>query len=227
MASYFTPETFRFLKQLADHNNREWFEKNKPRYEESAREPMLRFITDLAPRLRKIDKHYEADPRPVGGSMMRIYRDVRFSKDKSPYKTALAAHFGYEGGSDEACPAFYLHVAPGDTMTGAGVWRPPAPALGKIRDAIVARSDQWRKIVAGKDFGSTCGMMGEKLARPPKGYDPNHPLIEDLKRKDFALRVELSEKQVCAPDFLDAFVDTCRKLSPFVQFLAGALELPA
>src|SRR5690349_24225507 len=98
---------------------------------------MLRFLSDLGPRLAKFAPRYEADPRPVGGSMMRIHRDVRFSKDKSPYKTALAAHVGHGGGSDEACPAFYLRIQPGDSAAGAGVWHPPPPALAKIRDAIV------------------------------------------------------------------------------------------
>ncbi|HEY3351932.1 MAG TPA: DUF2461 domain-containing protein [Polyangia bacterium] len=223
--TYFTPETFRFLRELRENNRRDWFEQHRDRYEDAARQPMLRFLTDLGPRLRRVAPEFQVDPRPVGGSMMRIHRDVRFAKDKSPYKTALAAHFGHEAGADEACPAFYLHVAPDDCAAGAGVWRPAPPALKQIRDAIVARPDEWRRATRDRQFGSACGLMGEKLARPPKGYDADHPLIEDLKRKDFALCVEISEQQVCAPAFLDDYVAACRALAPFARFLSGAVGL--
>ncbi len=223
---YFTRDTFHFLDELKAHNNKEWFEANRERYEKSARQPMLRFISDLGPRLGKLAPKVQADPRPVGGSMLRIFRDVRFSKDKTPYKTNLAAHFGHEDGTDEATPAFYLHIAPGDCVAGAGIWHPAPAALAKIRDAIVAHSGDWKKVTSRNDFGSACGMMGESLARAPKGYDPNHPFVEDLKRKDFGMRLELTEKQVCSPEFLDTYVAACRSMLPFVKFLAKAVELP-
>src|SRR5271170_6489971 len=103
---YFAPEAMQFLEELWQHNERDWFLGNKARYEEQVRDPFLRLIADLAPALKKISPYFVADPRPVGGSMMRIYRDTRFSKDKSPYKTSLAAHFWHSKGKDGATPAY-------------------------------------------------------------------------------------------------------------------------
>src|SRR5947209_1186580 len=105
--TWFTPATYRFLVELAANNERPWFEANKERYLRDARDPLLRFLPDLAPGLAKISRQFEVDPKPVGGSMMRIYRDVRFSKDKSPYKTSLAAHFGHRGGAMGVSPGYY------------------------------------------------------------------------------------------------------------------------
>src|SRR5215471_5421701 len=107
---YFNPGLFEFLHQLQSHNNRDWFLENKERYEKQVRAPVLRFITDLGPGLRKINSHIVADPSPTRGSMMRIYRDIRFSKDKSPYKTSVAAHFWHDKGKDGATPGFYLRL---------------------------------------------------------------------------------------------------------------------
>lgn len=131
--TYFTHDLFKFLSELRAHNNREWFLQNKERYEQQAPDPLLRFITDLGPGLRKVNSHIVADPRPTGGSMMRIYRDIRFSKDKSPYKTSVAAHFWHEKGREGATPAYYMHLEPGGSLIGAGIWRPEPGALKKIR----------------------------------------------------------------------------------------------
>jgi uncharacterized protein (TIGR02453 family) len=220
---YFTPELFKFLTELRAHNEREWFERNKVRYESAVRDPFLRLIAALGPPLRKINPPIVVDPSPVGGSMMRIYRDIRFSRDKSPYKTAVAAHFRYVGGKEEATPAYYLHFEPGHSMIGSGMWRPPAEALKGIRDAIVADSKRWERISKDADFRSSCGMAGESLKRPPAGYDPNHPLIDDLKRKDFTTSAALTDRQVYASDLLDTIVTSFRATAPFVEFLSAAV----
>jgi len=117
--SYFTPDLFKFLKDLKAHNTRPWFESNKPRYEEDVKEPMLRFITDLGPRLKKISPYLTADSRPAGGSMFRIYRDVRFSKDKSPYKTNVGAHFSHVREKDVHAPGLYCICHRGSPLAGA------------------------------------------------------------------------------------------------------------
>src|SRR5579859_2760501 len=122
MSAYFTPDLFRFLDELEKHNRREWFEANKQRYEQSVKEPFLRLVTDLGPRLKKVSVHLVADPKPVGGSMMRIHRDIRFAKDKSPYKTAVMAHFWHDKGKDGATPAFYLRLKPRQSAAGGGIW---------------------------------------------------------------------------------------------------------
>jgi uncharacterized protein (TIGR02453 family) len=161
-----------------------------------------------------------ADPRPVGGSMMRIYRDIRFSRDKSPYKTFVAAHFWHSQGQEGATPAYYLHLEPGYSMIGAGIWRPEPAALQKIRDAIVTDGKRWQRVTSSAEFRSSCGMAGESLKRPPAGYDPKHPLIEQIKRKDFATSSSLDDRQVCGPDFMKSVLDAFRASAPFIQFLS-------
>jgi len=222
---YFTRGFFEFLKELSSHNKREWFQANKDRYEKQVRDPFLHLIADLGPGLKKINSRFVADPRPNGGSMMRIHRDIRFSKDKSPYKTFMAAHFWHANGKDEATPAYYLRLEPGGSVIGAGIWRPEPAALKGIRDRIARQPKEWQRITSGRPLGSGCRMIGESLARAPAGYDPNHPLVEDLKRKDFALSSPLTQSDVCRSDFLDLVLDNFRSTAPFVQFLSRAVGL--
>jgi uncharacterized protein (TIGR02453 family) len=223
--SYFTPEFFKFLKELRAHNEREWFERNKARYETAVRDPFLRLIAALGPPLRKINSDIVADPRPVGGSMMRIYRDMRFSRDKSPYKVSVAAHFSHQLGKRAPAPSYYLHFEPGNSRIGSGMWRPPPAALTQIRDAIVAGPRHWQRVTGNGEFRASCGMAGESLKRPPAGYDPDHPLIEDLKRKDFITSAPLSDEQVCAPDLLEKIASSFRATAPFMEFLGAAVGL--
>jgi uncharacterized protein (TIGR02453 family) len=137
---HFTPRIFQFLRELATHNDKDWFQTNKHRYEADARRPVLRFVEEFATQLRTISRHFEADPRPVGGSMFRIHRDTRFSKDKSPYKTNVGAHFPHRtAGKDVHAPGFYLHLEPGGSTGGGGLWHPDGPALKKVRDRIAGR----------------------------------------------------------------------------------------
>jgi len=220
-ASHFSPGLFRFLKELRANNNREWFQAHKERYESEVKEPLLRFIADFGVRLRAISRHFDADPRPMGGSMFRVYRDTRFSKDKSPYKTAAAAHFQYrQTGKDVHAPGFYLHLEPGECMGGGGLWHPDAAALHKVRDRIVTRTKEWKAIA---NRGSA--IEGDGLKRPPAGYDPAHPFIEDLKRKDIYTMTRFTEREVCAADFLERYTETCRSAGPLVEFLTKSLGL--
>ncbi len=142
--SHFSPELFRFLRELAKNNSRDWFQANRQRYETALREPCLRFISDLGPPLRKISRHLVADPRPSGGSLFRIYRDTRFAKDKSPYKTHAGMYFPVRGGKDVHTPGFYLHLEPSACFAAAGLWHPDSAALAKVREAIVARPAGWK-----------------------------------------------------------------------------------
>lgn len=219
--AHFHPTFFQFLRDLKDNNNREWFSENKHRYESEVKEPMLRFITDFGVNLRKISSHFTADPRPVGGSMFRIYRDTRFSKDKTPYKTIASAHFPHQDcGKDVHAPGFYLHLEPDHCMGGAGLWQPDGPSLKKVRDQIIMKTKEWKAI---GDHGIVVG--GDTLKRPPVGYDVNHPFIEDLKRKDFFMHQQYSEHDVCASSFLEQFTETCRSATPLMAFLTKALNL--
>jgi uncharacterized protein (TIGR02453 family) len=225
MAASFTPDLLRFLSELEAHNNREWFQKNKERYETSVRDPFLRFVADLQPRLKKISPNFVADPSPIGGSMMRIYRDTRFSKDKTPYKTAVMAHFWHQKGKEGATPAFYLRIRPGDSAAGAGIWQPETVALKRIRKAIVDDTKTWKQIKERHELRSACAFAGESLKRPPPGFAADHPFIEDLKRKDFATIARLDDRQISSATFMNDLLDAYRTMSPFLAFLTKAVGL--
>jgi len=222
---YFGPGLFRFLMDLKAHNERSWFEANKQRYKDDVQAPFLRLITDLAPALKKIGGGFIADPNPNGGSMLRIYRDMRFSKDKSPYKTNASAHFWHAKSKDGVAPAYFLYLEPGKSVIGGGIWQPEPKALKKIRDKIAGDPKGWGRATTGGALGSTCRVTGESLKRPPAGYDPAHPFIEDIKRKDFAISTPLTNQEVTGDDFLDLVLQRLRASAPFVQFLSNAVGL--
>jgi len=222
---HFRPALFMFLKELGENNRKEWFTDNKDRYESDVKEPLLAFITDFAPKLLAISPRFVASAKPVGGSLFRIYRDTRFSNDKSPYKTMAAAHFRHERAKDVHAPGFYLHLEPGSIFMGAGIWHPDGKALGGIRKAIDEDSAGWKRVVGAKAFKSALVREGESLMRPPRGFDPDHPLVEDLKRKDHVAVSRFTQKQVCSADFLNQYAKTCRSASPYMEFLTKAVGL--
>ena len=221
--AYFSPALFDFLRELRVNNERIWFTANKARYERDVRTPALRFVEAAAPGLRRISAHLVADPRPVGGSLFRINRDIRFSKDKSPYKTAVGMSFGHDQGGMGAAPGLYVHLEPGESFVGGGVHMPDTATLTRIRDAIVADTPAWKRIVGDARFAPLHENMGESLKRAPQGYDPGHPFVDDLKRKGHTWHARFSEEEVCAPGFLDAWLDACRHANGFHRFLAKAL----
>lgn len=219
----FGPELFRFLRALKTTNTREWFAANKGRYDSDVRTPALDFVVEFAPHLEQVSPHFVADPRPSGGSLFRIHRDIRFSKDKSPYKTYTGLQFRHELGKDAHAPGFYLHLEPNAVFMGAGIWHPDGASLARIREAIADDEKAWR---AGKRVGGRFELAGDSLKRAPAGYDPEHPLIEDLRRKDYICVAMLSEKDVCAPGFVDEFARMCREAAPLVRFLCSVLDVP-
>lgn len=218
--AYFTPEVFQFLAQLKRNNKRDWFLKNKQRYETLAKQPSLSFITDFQFRLRAISPWIKASPKPNGGSLMRIYRDIRFSANKAPYKTNIGMHFPHAGSNEKIHgPSFYLHIAPGESFLAGGCWHPDPKSLAKIRDAIAWKSAEWKKATRGLELG------GDTLSRPPRGYRADHPMIEDLKHKDFIASIEFTDKQVASEKFMNDVVTGCKKLKPLVGFLSEAVGL--
>jgi len=223
---YIKPELFDFFRELKENNNRSWFQANKKRYEMVVKEPLYAFIEAFADRLPAISPHYQAIARMNGGSFFRIYRDIRFSKDKTPYKTAAALHFRHESAHDVHAPGLYLHLEPGEVFVGCGIWKPRSETLSRIRTRISEHPEQWLAVINEENFASTYKLGGESLIRPPKGYDPDHPLIEDLKRKDYLASLVLTEEIACQPDFLDIYVDLCVKSTPFMQFLTETIGLP-
>ncbi len=220
---YFTPGTFSFLRDLARNNNRDWFNENKARYERHVKDPAVRFIVDVGPALNKISPHFRADPRANGGSLFRIYRDTRFSKDKTPYKTHTGIQFRHEAGKDVHAPGFYLHIHPKEIFVGVGIWHPDAKTLRRIRDRIVDDPSGWKRARGAKAFKAHFELGGDSLVRAPKGYDPEHPLIEDLRRKDFIAGSGMTQKDVTSPDFLKIFVARCRAAGPLQKWLCGAV----
>ena len=222
----FTKKTFAFLRDLAENNNRDWFQANKVRYEEEVKGPALEFIQDFSSPLQRLSPHFRADPRASGGSLFRIHRDIRFSKDKSPYKTHTGIQFRHERRKDAHAPGFYLHLEPKGCFIGLGIWHPDGKTLKKLREGLVEDSKGWNKAVSGSVFKKGLVLSGESLVRPPRGYDPEHPLIEDLKRKDFIAVAPLSMKQVIQPEFMRDFASYCRAGKPLMAFLCRALDLP-
>lgn len=220
---YFSPAFFGFLADLKQHNKRDWFNDHKNRYEKDVKLPAMEFISDFAPALETVSKHFVADPRK---SMFRIHRDTRFSKDISPYKTHVGIQFRHEKGKDAHAPGFYLHLEPDQVFVGLGIWRPDSAALAKIRNAIVAAPRDWERASRGTRFSEVYSLDGESLKRPPKGYDPDHEYIEDLKRKDFVVGADVDKRAAGQPGFLDVFTEYCRTGIPFVRFLCDALDVP-
>jgi len=220
------PELFQFFKELKENNNKLWFEENKQRYESQVREPLLRFVSDFSFHLSSISLHYIAEPRMVGGSLFRIYRDVRFSKDKTPYKTHAGIQFRHERGKDAHAPGFYLHLEPENVFAAAGVWKPDSVSLGKIRDAIVDHPTRWQNIFTDEEFASIYKLEGDSLQKAPKGYDPTHTLIDDLKRKDYFVMTAFTEEDTLSADFIIRYANVCQIASPFMEFLTKAIGLP-
>ena len=224
-STHFTPALFDFLADLVVNNRREWFQANRDRYERDVKDALLGFVSDFGERLHEISPHMIADPRPSGGSMFRIYRDMRFSKDKSPYKTNAGVHFRHEVGREVHGPGLYLHMEPGNVFAAAGIWRPDSATVGKIRGAIVDNPKRWEAIVNDGRFNSNYGLEGESLKRAPKGIDPAHPLIDHLKLKSFAAGTTFSQDDACSPDFIDMYVDSCQTAGPFMKFLCDSVGL--
>jgi uncharacterized protein (TIGR02453 family) len=214
----FPAELFTFLRDLEANNQRDWFQANKARYEEDVKEPALAFIEDIGYRLPEVAPNLVADQK----SLFRIYRDIRFSKDKTPYKTHVGIYFRHARAGEAETPGLYLHLESGRVFLGAGIWHPQSPALKRIRDAIVARPHEWREAkVAGEPGWQLAD--GEALKRPPAGYAADHPLIEDLKRKSFAIVSPLTQKEVTSRGFLDECVQRAQAARPAMAFICDAL----
>jgi uncharacterized protein (TIGR02453 family) len=217
-APSFSPQLFAFLRELKEHNEREWFNANKDRYERELKEPALAFVEDMGYRLPGIAPQLTADKR----SLFRIYRDTRFAKDKTPYKTHVGIYFRHARAGEADTAGLYVHLEPGHAFLGAGIWHPGSTGLKRIRDALVARPDAWRDAVAAVGPEWTLA-EGEALKRAPAGYAPDHPLIADIKRKSFAVTSRLTQRQATSSGFLDDYEARAAQARPFMAFLCSAL----
>ena len=225
MTQYFSPDTFKFLRDLDRHNERPWFHANKARYEAVLRDPFLRLIADLAEPLTKISPHFVADPKPIGGSLFRIQRDTRFANDKSPYKTWAGARFFHARSKQTEAPLFYLQIAPGDCFVAAGLWHPQPETQRRVRNFLVDNPAAWKRAVHSPAFRKRFELGGDSLSRPPRGFDPNHELIEDLKRKDYVVSRAFEGKMAFDPRLRHGVASEFARMAPMVDYLCAALDL--
>lgn len=219
----FEEKTIKFLRQLKSNNNREWFKANKARYEEDVLDIALHFIQSMQDPLGGIAPHFTAIATRSGGSLMRVYRDTRFSKNKTPYKTNIGIQFRHERAKDVHSPGYYVHIDPDEVFIGVGMWRPDSEPLRQIRERIAARPGEWQRILGGAPFKRQFSLGGESLKRPPRGFDKEHPLIDDIKRKSFiAVRI-MSVDQCLQPGFQRSVETSFKQMTPYMEFLCSAV----
>ena len=219
----FDPETLSFLEELAANNNREWFKENKGRYEEQVLDVALRFIQSMQGPLHELAPRFVAMPTRVGGSLMRVYRDTRFSKNKTPYKTNIGIQFRHEQAKDVHSPGYYVHIDPEQVFLGVGMWRPDSEPLLGIRERIAARPAEWQRAVGERSFKRHFDLGGEVLKRPPRGFDSEHECIDDIKRKSFIAVRNLEVGECLKPRFQRTVESTFRMAEPFMRFLCKAV----
>ncbi|MFC4727617.1 DUF2461 domain-containing protein [Coralloluteibacterium thermophilus] len=225
MTTYFTEKTFRFLRGLARNNERAWFQAHRDDYERHLREPMLQLIADLAPDLAEISPHFRAEPRKVGGSLFRIQRDTRFANDKQPYKTWAAARLFHARARDVHAPTFYFHIDTNGGYAGGGLWRPEPATLRRVREFMVDNPDAWTRATRSAAFRRDLELGGDSLVRPPRGFPADHPLIDDLRRKDFVASRGFGPDAVLGPTLKAEILRGVRGTAPLVDYLCAALDL--
>jgi uncharacterized protein (TIGR02453 family) len=219
----FKPESLAFLRELSANNDREWFSANKQRYEEQVLDEALIFIQSMHDPLKKIAPRFVAIPKRVGGSLMRVYRDTRFSKNKSPYKTNIGIQFRHEKAKDVHAPGFYVHIDPEDVFLGAGMWHPDAEALAGVRKRIDAKQAEWIRARDERKFRAKFALAGDSLSRPPKGFAKDHPLIDDIRRKDFIAVQNLDPGAPLERNFQKEVESAFSAAVPFMTFLCKAV----
>lgn len=222
----FKPATLQFLRELKSNNTRDWFQKNKQRYENDVLFPAFDFVTAIGTRLPEVSNNFTAIPKRIGGSVMRVYRDTRFSKNKTPYKTNLGIQFRHRLAKDVHAPGYYVHIAPDECFIGVGTWHPPTDALLNIRNHIVEFPEKWISTRDNKKFNHNFRLMGDKLKSAPRGFDKEHELIEDLKWKDFIADKYLEDKDILSTDFTERTIELFKAASPLMKFLCDALRVP-
>lgn len=219
----FDAATINFLKQLKANNNRDWFNENKSRYEHDVLDVALKFIQSMHDPLLDLAPHFTAIPKRMGGSLMRVYRDTRFSKNKTPYKTNIGIQFRHEQAKDVHAPGYYVHIDPDEVFIGVGMWKPAPESLAGIRQRIDAKQAEWQRAITDKSFRRHFQLSGETLSRPPRGYAKDHPMIEDLKRKDFIAVRKLKVDEALQPRFQQKVETSFQAANSYMTFLCKAV----
>jgi uncharacterized protein (TIGR02453 family) len=215
-------ESLDFLKTLAKHNDREWFNKNKHLYT-AAHENIISFTDDL---LKEMNKHDNIETGSGKDSLFRIYKDVRFSKDKTPYNTQW--HGGFKRATKKLRGGYYFNIQPGKSFVGGGFWGPEPKDMQRIRQDIDANYKDWQKMLKNKTLVQTFGsLMGDQVASAPRGYSKDHPAIDLLRYKQYLLRHDFTDAEVLAPNFAKTASDTFKKMRPFLDFMSEILTTDA
>ncbi|MDH3266139.1 MAG: DUF2461 domain-containing protein [Gammaproteobacteria bacterium] len=222
----FQPATLTFLKQLSANNNREWFKANKDRYDEQVLDVALRFIHSMQDPLHDMAPHFVAQATRVGGSLMRVYRDTRFGKNKLPYKTNIGIQFRHEQAKNVHSPGYYVHIDTEQVFVGVGMWRPEADPLRRIRERIATKPAEWQRAVGDKKFSRQFELGGETLVRPPRGFDKHHELIDDIKRKSFIAVRTMPPDACLSPQFQRKVESSFKSAEPFMRFLCKSVGVP-
>jgi uncharacterized protein (TIGR02453 family) len=211
--------TLDFLKSLKKNNDRDWFEKNRSKYE-MAKADHEKFTQELIKELSKINPALRS--LAVKDCVFRIYRDVRFSKNKAPYKTNLGWYF-VEGGKKSDKAGFYIQVEPGNSFVAGGCWMPPAPILKAIRQEIDYNLNDFEKILKEKKFKTVYGGLSDmKLKTNPKGYGADNPAIDHLRQTSFIAQTSISDKEFTAKTIIKKITDSYKAIYPFLKFLNTA-----
>lgn len=221
----FTRKTSGFLKDLAANNNRPWFDSNKQEYENCVRTPAIAYIEAMAQSLAKISPHFIASPKKSGGSLMRVYRDTRFGKDKTPYKTNIGIQFRHARGKDVHAPGFYLHIEPGQVFIAAGIWKPESSTLSAVRALIDENPKEWNSLCNRVCVKGKFELSGDTLKRPPRGYQEDHPNIVDLKRKDVIGIRTLTMSSITKKSVVADTTALFKTVAPLVAFICEADDL--
>ncbi len=231
MTQLFTTASLTFLRGLARNNRRDWFQAHRHDYETAVLGPMRSLVEEMDVRLARLAPEIVGDPRR---SVFRIYRDIRFSKDKSPYKTHAACWFFHRDASHRVGQeshgggaGFYFHVQPGSSLTAGGLWMPPRPALDRLREAMAAKPAAFTRIVTAAPVRRRLGELDDEavLKRVPRGYAEDHPAARWLKYRSFTMSRALSDREVTGARLLDALEADCALLLPLVRWINAALGL--
>lgn len=222
MSSAINKQSIDFLKTLGKHNDREWFAKNKDKYT-AAHENMIGFASSL---LAEMNKHDNIETESGKASLFRIYRDVRFSKEKTPYNTHWNG--GFKRATKKLRGGYYYHVEPGNSFIGGGFWGPETKDLQRIRQDIDLNYKDWRKMLTSKPLVQAFGgMTGTQLGTAPRGYAKDHPAIDLLRYKQFLLKHDFTDEEVLSPDFAKKVSDTFKKMRPFLDYMSDVLTTDA
>ncbi len=223
----FSPELVSFFRELEKNNSKSWFETHRSTYETHVKRAMLEFVEAIGERLPEISPEIVAEPR-INGSVYRIFRDVRFSKNKMPYKTHTAAVFYHRYGKKHEYPAFYFQISHRGVVWGAGHFRISNEQLARVREFLGNNPGLWQAVVQEERFRRRFGQVyGERLKRPPKGFTEEHPLIDMLKLKQYLVRYEEEvEPWLEAAEIVDRTLEIFADAAPFVEVLCIALGIP-